>query len=112
MMRDPESSPVPEVDGYCEAIASLDWTMDFTNENGDSITLTIDDVEQLIHSLMHHRLLSVEVEVPENRSDCEGLLFGCGRGIAMRYDGDNFVTICLDPEDLNGWRPRQKEEDK
>jgi len=87
-----------------EAVAFMEWKFEFVNGEGNGITLTRDDVEQLLHTLMHHRLVQVHVEVPEMTEPIEHAMYGCGNGVAVNYDGDDHITIELNSDDLFGSR--------
>lgn len=88
-----------------DGVADLVWSMEYTNGAGDSILLTRNDVEHLLHSLMHHRLLRVDVAFPEHCTEAlERATFGTGHSIAITYEGDDVITLDIDARDLNGWR--------
>lgn len=92
-----------------QSLSELDWSIKYTNEEGDEITLTKGDAENLLNVLIHHRLLRVEVEFPKNCTEAlERASFSmAGETMAVSYaDDGSVITIDVDGAGLWGYRTR------
>jgi hypothetical protein len=91
------------------SMAELEWSIKYTNGKGNEITLTHSDAEHLLNTLIHHRLLRVEVEFPETCTEAlERASFSmAGSTMAATYaDDDGVITIDVDSAGLCGYRTR------
>jgi|LakMenEpi03Aug12_release.lakeMendotaPanAssembly.Ray.scaffolds.fasta_scaffold105663_6 hypothetical protein len=89
--------------------SELEWSIKYTNVEGNEITLTHSDAENLLNTLMHHRLLRVEVEFPETCTEAlERASFAMnGASMAATYaDDGGVITIDVDSAGLWGYRTR------
>jgi hypothetical protein len=87
-----------------EGIAKLEWSMNYTNERGESMTFTQSEVEHFLHCLMHHRLLRVDVQFPDYcKEPLAAASFGTGQATAMTYDDDDVITIDIEGDLISSY---------
>jgi hypothetical protein len=91
-----------------QSMAQLEWSIKYTNGEGDEITLTKSDAEHLLNTLIHHRLLRVDVEFPERVTEAleRASFVMAGSGKAVAYEDDDAITIDVDGSGLWGYRTR------